>query len=240
MSPPPGYVAYGGGNVGAYGSFQRIGGLAKALRVLMLILIPVLVISAILLSSVKSKAEDFVNNSDAAAKKSYDDALAPYALLSIVTGLVTVTVFVLTVLWMFRMAKNQLELRRAGTWGPAWAIAGWFLPPCILYVIPYLMMRDLWKASDPNSGADWKRNPIGLVVHVWWVLFGLIPVAFISVTLGNFRFNANADAAQAAKDVVDRFNVTVAATAVQIAAAVSYLLLVGQLSARHKQTINES
>jgi ABC-type Fe3+ transport system permease subunit len=138
------------------------------------------------------------------------------------------------------MAKNQVELRRAGTWGPAWAIAGWFVPPCILYVIPYLMLRDLWKASDPNSAEDWKRNPVGPIVHIWWFLFGLLPIAFISVTVGNFRFNANSDDVDAADKLVDGFNVSVASAVVQLAAAVAFLLLVTQLSARHRQTIGEA
>ncbi len=237
MAPPPGYVSYGGGNVGAYGSFRRIGGLAKALRILIIILIPVLIIAALLSLSVKNKAVDFIN--ETATEQEFADALTSYGLFGIVSGLLQVTLFVLTIVWMFRMAKNQLELRRAGTWGPPWAIAGWFLPPCVLYVIPYLMMRDLWKASDPNSGEDWKRNPIALVVHVWWVLFGLVPLAFISVTIGNFKFNADSDERDAANDLIDSFNLTLAATAVQVAAAVAFLLVVTQLSARHRQVTNE-
>jgi len=238
MAAPPGYVPYGGGNVGAYGSFQSIGGLSKAIRVLIIILIPVLLILLFLHVSVKSAAQDYIDDITGVGK--YNDALAPYGLLSIVSGLLQLTLFVLTIIWMFRMAKNQIDLRRAGTWGPAWAIAGWFLPPCVLYVIPYLMFRDLWKASDPNSAEDWKRNPVGPIVHVWWVLFGLVPIAFISVTIGNFNFNADKDDLDTAQDVVDGFNITFAATAVQVVAAVAFLLLVTQLSARHKQAINES
>ncbi len=237
MGPPPGYVPYGDGNVGAYGNFQNIGGVSKALRVLVIILIPILVLSALLLLNVKGKAQDFIDGT--ANQQDYDDALAPYGLLSLLSGLLTLSLFVLTIIWMFRMAKNQVQLRRNGTWGPPWAIAGWFLPPCILYVIPYLMMRDLWKASDPNSGEDWKRNPVGMIVHVWWVLFGLIPIAFISVTVGNFKFNSDSDEIDTAQDIIDGFNVTLASAAVQIGAAVAFLMLITQLSARHKQTTNE-
>ncbi len=237
MAPPSGYVPYGGQNVGAYANFRRIGGLAKTLRLLVMILIPVLAISAFLLLSVKGKAEDLINGDSTISE--YNDSIAPYGLMSLLSGLLQLALFVLTIIWMFRMAKNQIELRRAGTWGPAWAIAGWFVPPCVLYVIPYLMFRDLWKASDPNSGEDWKRNPIGGIVHVWWVLFGLLPLAFISVTIGNININTSADEVDAAQDIIDSFNVTIGAAAVQVGAAIAFLMLITQLSARHKQTINE-
>jgi len=237
MSPPPGYTAYGDGNVGAYGSFAPIGGLAKALRVLIIILIPVLVIAALMYVSLKGTADDFVNGDVDSGE--YADALAPYGLISILSGALQLALFVLTIIWMFRMAKNAVQLRRSGTWGPGWAIAGWFLPPCVLYVIPYLMMRDLWKSSDPESGPDWKRNTVGMIVHVWWVLFGLAPLAFISVTIGNFRLNQDGDNRDTAEDLVDGFATTLGAAAIQIAAAVAFLLLVTQLSARHKRTINE-
>lgn len=236
MTPPPGYVSYGGDNSGAFGNFQPVGGLGKTIRVLLFILIPVLAISALLLSNVKSKADDYVNGG---SFSDYEDALGPYGLLSLLSGVLTLSLFVLTVIWMFRMAKNQIAMRRNGTWGPAWAIAGWFLPPCVLYVIPYLMMRDLWKASDPNSGPDWKKNPISPIVHIWWVLWGLIPIAFIGVTIGNFKFNADADNRDTAKDIVDGFSITLLSSIVQFAAAIAFLLLVGQLTARHKQTTNE-
>ncbi|MEO6123705.1 MAG: DUF4328 domain-containing protein [Ilumatobacteraceae bacterium] len=237
FTPPPGYVSYGGNNNGAFGNFRPVGGLGKAIRVLLIILIPILAIAAFLLTSVKSKADDYVNGSGSLS--AYEDALGPYGLLSLLSGVLTLSLFVLTILWMFRMAKNQIAMNRNGTWGPAWAIAGWFLPPCILYVIPYLMMRDLWKASDPNSGPDWKKNPIGPIVHIWWVLWGLVPIAFIGVTVGNFKFNANADNAETAKDIVDGFTVTIASSVVQFGAAIAFLLLVTQLTARHKQTTNE-
>ena len=238
MTPPPGYVPYGGANSGAFGTFQRIGGLSKALRILIIILIPISVISIILLVGVKGKADDYVNGNG--SRQDYEDSLAPYGLVSLLVGVLTLALFVLTILWMFRMAKNQVELRRQGTWGPAWAIAGWFVPPCILYVVPYLMFRDLWKASDPNSAEDWKRNPVGPIVHIWWVLFGLLPIAFISVTVGNFSFNADGDDLDAAEKIVDGFNVTVASAIVQLGAAVAFLLLVMQLSARHMQTTHEA
>ena len=54
-------------------------------------------------------------------------------------------------IWMYRMAANHRALQRNGTWAPGWAIGGWFLPPGGLYIIPFLMFRELWKASDPNG-----------------------------------------------------------------------------------------
>ena len=54
-------------------------------------------------------------------------------------------------IWMFKMAKNVRALGRQGLrYAPGWAIGGWFVPPCVLYVVPWLMFRELWKASDPE------------------------------------------------------------------------------------------
>lgn len=236
MSAPPGYMAYGGTNAGAFGNVRTIGGLSKAIRVLVVILIFLLALGAVALVVAKGNAQDYL---DGESEDDFVSGVGLSALANGLGGLMTLALFVLTVIWMFRMAKNQQRLGRPGTWGPPWAIAGWFLPPCVLYVIPYLMMRDLWKASDPESGPDWKKNRIDPIVHIWWVLFGLVPLVFIPVTVGNLKFERDVDYRESAADVVDGFGVAVASSMVQIAAAIAFLVLVGRLSARHMQTTNE-
>ena len=47
------------------------------------------------------------------------------------------------------------------------------------------------------------------------------------------------DAEDAAQEIEDKFGITLAASAVQIAAAVAFLLLVRQLGARHRRTVHE-
>ena len=92
---------------------------------------------------------------------------------SLVGGL-TIAVFVLTIVWQWRLAKNHELLGRPGTtFGPGWAIGAWFIPIANL-VLPFLQFRDLWKGSDaglPRGSPDWKRQSTGALLWVWWGLF---------------------------------------------------------------------
>ncbi len=53
------------------------------------------------------------------------------------------------------------------TFAPVFAVVGWMLPP-FLYVLPFLILRELWKASDPGTPvADegWRRRPVTPLLH---------------------------------------------------------------------------
>ena len=72
-------------------------------------------------------------------------------------------------IWLFRIAKNHQALGRRLTWAPGWAIGGWFLPP-IVYVIPTLMLRESWKAADPEVPAGderWKSSSDSPLLWIW-------------------------------------------------------------------------
>ena len=236
LSPPPGYIPYGAANQGGSGSFQRVGGLGKWLVITMMVLIPVQALSVITSIGDRSKARDFI--ASRINEDDYTSTVGLAALLGLVSFALFLAVAVLTMLWMFRMAKNAQVMHRIGTWKPGWAIGGWFAPPFVLYIIPFLMFRDLWKASDPESTEDWRRNRVGAIVNVWWVLYGLAPLAFLSVTFSSFQLDRTA--IDAAKEIDSKFDVTLVSSVVQVAAAVAYLLLVRELTARHRRTINET
>ncbi len=244
MAPPPGYVAYGDPNYRGYASLQNVGGLGRSIVVILLMLIPLTVVSILVSFDMRGKAQDFLDGT--MTETSFKNSFSLTFLVGAVVGLATLATFVLTIIWMFRLAKNQQALGRNGTWTPGWAIGGWFLPPCVLYIIPYLMMRDLWKSSDPASGPDWKKNPVAPIVNIWWVLYGLIPVVFIPITLSSASLRSGSSVsnskklADAAHNLVDTFNASTASAVVQLAAAGAYLLLVLRLTERHKQLIRES
>ena len=237
MAPPPNYVAYGDPNYRGFASLQNVGGIARVIGILMMIIIPLDAASVLVGFGLRSKARDFLGGiiTEAAFKRSFGLSVV----ISSATSLAMLATFVLTIVWMFRMAKNQQAMGRIGTWVPGWAVGGWFLPPCVLYVIPYLMMRDLWKSSDPNSGPDWKKNPVAPLVTVWWVLYGLLPILFITVTFGTSNIRGETTL-NAAKNLNDTFVASTLSSIVQIAAGVAYLMLVRELTARHKLVINEA
>lgn len=236
MAPPPGYVPYGTSAQGAYATFQRIGGLAKWLTVLMIVIIPVQLFTLINLSAVHDKAKDYL--AGRGSEDDLKDQITSSAGIGLLSFVVLVAAAVLTIIWMYRIAKNLQAMNRVGTWKPGWAIGGWFVPPLVLYVVPFLMFRDLWKGSDPGTTHDWRSNRVSPIVTIWWILFGLVPLVTITATVSTFSIE-NSTRKQA-KDLVDRFGVTIASNVAQIAAALCFLMLVRQLSARHQQVTNES
>jgi hypothetical protein len=216
---------------------QKVGGLGKSIEILMMVAIPLNLLTGILSFGLREKARDLLDGD--IGDREFRNSLGLTTAIGLIVALTTLAVFVLTIVWMFRLAKNQQTLGRTGTWTPAWAIGGWFLPPCVLYVIPYLMMRDLWKSSDPESGPEWRKNAVAPIVNIWWALYGLLPILFVTVTFSgtNLRSRSMLDAAQR---LVDTFAISTLSTVVQIAAGVAYLMLVMQLTRRHMQLIGEA
>ncbi|TPW10214.1 MAG: hypothetical protein FD127_3834, partial [Acidimicrobiaceae bacterium] len=147
MSPPPGYIAYGGAGAAMSGTFSRIGGIAKALVVLLAIFIPFQLLGVIALFQLRDKARAFLEGS----LPEDEFTSASTTNLSSIAGLLVIPMIVLTMILMYKMAKNLRGLGRTGaTWGSGWAIGGWFCPPCAIYAIPWLMFRELWRGSDPE------------------------------------------------------------------------------------------
>jgi hypothetical protein len=72
-------------------------------------------------------------------------------------------------LWQFRVHSNLRPLGASDLkYSPGWAVAWWFIPIANI-VLPYLTMRELWKASDPDAGSsEWRARPTTWVLGLWW------------------------------------------------------------------------
>ncbi|MDP8957226.1 MAG: DUF4328 domain-containing protein [Actinomycetota bacterium] len=72
-------------------------------------------------------------------------------------------------LWQYRAQSNLSALGAADLrYSPGWAVGWWFIPFANI-VMPYLTMRELWKASDPDAGAiEWKTARGTPMLPVWW------------------------------------------------------------------------
>jgi Domain of unknown function (DUF4328) len=241
MSPPPGYVAYGG--PGAYsGQFQGIARLSKALTVLLWIYVPLQLISIFDQLRLSREAEKFLDGEISEDK--FRDAVQVN--FSSIFGLMIVPIAVLTMIWMYRMASNLRKLGRQGqTWAPGWGIASWFVPPCVVYAVPWLMFKELWRGSDPELGAggdtSWKRGPVPPLVTVWWVLYGLVPLlGFFSAAGVAGQLRAGMTMRTLAERFQDFGTVNVIFTVVGIGTTLVYLKLVRDLAARHMQATREA
>jgi hypothetical protein len=72
-------------------------------------------------------------------------------------------------LWQYRSHGNLRALGATGlSYTPGWAVGWWFIPFANV-VLPYLTVRELWKASDPEASAiDWKTRSGAAIVGFWW------------------------------------------------------------------------
>lgn len=240
-SQPPGYTAYA--NAPTVGKLSRVGGLSTALVVLVGVVGVSAVIAAVLSGGARDSARDF--REGRITENEFLESYLAVGMLGLLQLVATIAAFVLTMIVMYRLAANHRALGRRGTWAPGWAIGGWFLPPLVIYVIPFLMFRELWKASDPDAphGTDqWKRSPVSALVPLWWVLYGLVPLGLIVMqgagSVGGGGFTSSTDAL--AETVEEQFALTLVGSLLTLAAAVVFIAMIRGLVARHRRLTGES
>ena len=166
-----------------------------------------------------------------------ESAIAGIGLVGLVTGLCQLGIAVCVMIWMFRAARNlRLVDRSDATWAPGWAVGGWFCPPCV-FVIPWLMLQELWKGAAPESppgpGA-WRATRSNGLIPLWWVLYGLGGLAVGGL---QFRRGIAVEVQDVAEFYEDAAWWTLASTAVTIAAAVCFIAIVRGITARHRRLL---
>lgn len=239
MSPPPGYVGYG--EPGAYAGYQGIRSISRAMVVLLWIYLPLQLLTVFDEFRLRREARRFLDGT--ISEQSFRDAVKVTA--SSIVGVMIVPIAVLTMMWMFRMASNLRKLGRPNqTWAPGWGIGAWFVPPCVIYAVPWLMFKELWKGSDPAvapGDPSWKNGRVSPLVTWWWVLYGLIATVGSLVNLGNIQdIRSGETIRRRAERLNDAIAASVVFTLIGMVATVVYILLVRQLSQRHMQATRES
>jgi hypothetical protein len=137
------------------------------------------------------------------------------------------------IIWMRRIASNHEQLGRVATWRPAWAIGGWFVPPLILYVIPFLMFRELWKATDGDQDS-WRDAPTSPLTTGWFIAFGVVPTGLaIRQWLDQSPLVGSGATAMAETAINQRFIIWGSAIASIVSAAL-FVLFARQLTRRHQ------
>lgn len=230
-------------NAPAAASLARVGGLAKALVILVGISGVAAVLSALLSGAVRDDARAFLDETNPFSEADFNSS---YALAVTVGGIQFVTMIaaaVLTMIVMYRLARNHRSLGRRGTWAPGWGIGGWFVPPQILYIVPLLMFRELWKASDPTSPRDtegWKSHSTNPMVFAWWVLYGLaVPITTIAAT-GVSTDGFTNSARSAAESIDERYPLMLLSGGLTLLAAIAFIVMIRGLVARHRKLTGES
>jgi len=157
-----------------------------------------------------------------------DDLAQAAGITLLVLSLATAVVFII---WMFRAAQNNAALgREHPRFGPGWAIGGWFIP-FAFFVIPVLVMQDLWRGSTTLTARGdmrWKIADRSALVGWWWaalllsLLSGTIDSNHPDTTLSDLR----------AADTL-----SIIGTCFRVAAAVLAILVVRKLTERQEECL---
>lgn len=234
---PPGGRATPNVPVGS-GALRHVGKLANATIILTIATAALSIVSVWASRAARDDARDLLD--DTITAEEFVERAAPYLLMSVVQGVATVATAVLTMVWMFRMARNHRTLHRGGTWAPGWAIGGWFLPP-LLFVIPALMFRELWRSADPTVpvGGDWRASRTSPLIPLWFVLYSLVPLGLlVGQSAGGLSLGASER--DMAQQVLDGQDAAIVSAVVSVAGAIVYVLLVRGLTRRHCRLTGES
>ncbi len=230
LTPPPGYVGYSGA-----------GGRGKTIMTFRNVILGVLVLIAAsgiyqltTIPKLVDTSKDFLANR--ITSDQFKDELGSG--VGAILLLPLLACIVVSILWLHQMIRAHVELGRKGTWGPGWAIGGWFLPPGFLYVIPMLVLRETWRATDPSVplGDDrWRKGPVHPVLWIWWLLYGIAPIVFAVIGLRQQIGNIGADDEDIAKSFVDNSGALYVQGIVSLLSVVAWGVLVYLWTDRHQR-----
>jgi hypothetical protein len=80
---------------------------------------------------------------------------------------------VIFLVWVYRAHSNLAPLgARELRHSPGWAV-GWFFIPILSWFMPFIVTKEIWRASDPDfeGETDWKQAPLSPLLVGWWALF---------------------------------------------------------------------
>ena len=236
LAAPPGYVGYTATPLGNY-PLKRVGALAKAAMILVGIAGACSLLTYLIGIPLVDDAEAFLRGDT--SSNDFARTMAPYGVVALVQGVATLAAVVLVMMWMHRLAANLRAMHRGTRWGPGWAIGGWFLPP-LLYIIPFLMFRELWRASDPDVaiGGEWRSRPVSWVVTAWFVVYGPVSIVVQAVSAGS-GLSFGGSERDLAEQVVDAQDTAAFAGVAGVVAAALFIAMAARLTSRHKQLIGE-
>ena len=170
----------------------------------------------------------------------FAEQVAPYMLFTAVQGAAVIASMVLVMIWMYRLAANHRALHRGTTWGPGWAVGGWFLPP-LLYIIPTLMFSELWRASDPDVpvGGEWRSRPASPLVALWFVLYSLLPLGLMFAQTDTAWSGVGPSEEELAKQIAGDQGIVLVSTVLTVLAAVVFIVFARRLTSRHQRLTGE-
>jgi len=97
------------------------------------------------------------------------DGVSLLACIGARTARVALGTAILVLSWIYRANRNARQLGAADRrFTPGWAV-GWYFIPIAWFWMPYLAMREIWRASVNPS--DWGAAPVSPLLRWWWSLW---------------------------------------------------------------------
>lgn len=218
----------------------RITTLSKIIVALTAVVAGATLITTLLTVTITGDATDFLAGD--LTEDQFRSRLAPLSAVQSLAAIATLATGVLTIVWMYRIASNLRSVGRRTTWHPLFSVFGWFLPPFFLYVVPFLTLREQWKASTVDDGSEqWRRTPDNRLLWGWFALYGIVPLLFFATQVGSIAGSeiGAGDVERVAKSLDDVSALTFLQAASVIGAAVCWILFVRQLTRRHVTLTDE-
>jgi hypothetical protein len=133
----------------------------------------------------------------------------------VAVGAIQALIFLITVVtflvWIYQAHRNLPATGAQNLeYSPGWAVGGFFVP--ILNLIrPFQVMREIWKASDPDQdmaeGEYWKYSDTTPALGFWWfVWIGAGLMASISVLMMRTVESANRFSPLSLAEMVNRLS----------------------------------
>lgn len=134
------------------------------------------------------------------------------------------TTAILVLMWIYRANHNARQLGAADLrFTPGWAV-GWYFVPIGWFWMPYVAMREIWRASVNPS--DWGAEPVSPLLRWWWGLWIVTSWGLDTVDLvASFRLDeAGFETVDAATNLVEyALDIPLAFVLVAIITAVTQL-----------------
>lgn len=239
--PPTGFASPGVAR-------SPIAGITRPLVVLQIVSAALAALALVTQVASSGAADDFLDG--AISRSEFEDELAAFNTVSLISGLVTVAALVLLIVWTYRIARNLSSLgRQPQTWKPGLTIVVWLLGGCTLSIVNLFMLRELWRGSDPDvapGDGRWRQGPVSPLVTTWFVLTvvqavasALVGAQAVTRSFGGGVGMAN-DAEAVAESITSGLPAVVIAGVVGVAATIVLVAIIRQLGERHMRATGEA
>lgn len=147
---------------------------AKALLVFFIIYILFTVLSIFaVLNEIKIYNKILIEGTNSEAEEIL--SLMVTSLFDLLQSLVLIVTYVLFCMWIHRAYRNVMVLHNDELkYSPGWAV-GWYFIPFANMVLPFLVMREIWKGSSPHGKVGdklaWKKEKGSALLVFWWIFW---------------------------------------------------------------------